>query len=90
VTLPKNEDPTTVSLEKAIALINDKREQERKRHIKTFKEEPKLEVLNGRYGPYLDFDGTNYRLPKNLHSKAADLTLQQCMDLIQSASTKKK
>ena len=90
VTLPKNEDPTTVSLEKAIALINDKREQERKRHIKTFKEEPKLEVLNGRYGPYLAFDGTNYRLPKNLHSKAADLTLQQCMDLIQSASTKKK
>ena len=50
-----------VTLDEAIQLITEKREQEQKRHIKTFEEDPKLEVLNGRYGPYIAYDGKNYR-----------------------------
>ncbi len=88
VSLPKTENPLTVTLETAVSLIKQKREQEEKRHIKTFEEEPKLEVMNGRYGPYLAYDGKNYRLPKNLHDKAAELSLAECMDIINSSKKK--
>ena len=85
VSLPKEEDPMTITLETAIRLIGEKREQEQKRHIKTFDEDPKLEVLNGRYGPYIVYDGKNYRMPKNLHEKAAELTYKECMDIVNNA-----
>ena len=65
-----------------------KRQQETQRHIKTFDDEPKLEVMNGRYGPYLAYDGKNYRLPKNMHDKAAELTLEECMDVINNSKKK--
>lgn len=90
VSLPKSEDPMTVTLDTAVSLINEKREQEQQRHIKAFAEEPKLEILNGRYGPYIAYDGKNYRLPKTVHDKAADLTLEECMDIIKAAPAKKK
>lgn len=82
VSLPKTEDPMTVSLETAIGLIEQKRSQEQERHIKIFEEDTKLEVLNGRYGPYIAYDGKNYRMPKNLHDKAAELTYEQCMEIV--------
>ena len=85
VSLPKEEDPMTITLETAIRLIGEKREQEQKRHIKTFDEDTKLEVLNGRYGPYIMYDGKNYRMPKNLHEKAAELTYKECMDIVNNA-----
>ena len=89
VSLPKTEDPMKVTLETAIELIEKKRNEEKQRHIKSFEEEPKMEVLNGRYGPYIAYDGKNYRMPKNLHEKAAELTLEQCMEIV-SATPKKK
>ena len=52
-------------------------------------EDPKLEVLNGRYGPYLTYDGKNYRLPKAMHEKAAELTYQECMKIIEAVPAKK-
>ena len=88
VSLPKNENPLTVTLDTAMQLIEKKRQQETQRHIKTFDEKPKLEVMNGRYGPYLAYDGKNYRLPKNLHDKAAELTLEECMDIINTSKKK--
>lgn len=90
VSLPKGEDPMTVTLDTAISLIEEKRKQEEQRHIKAFAEEPKLEILNGRYGPYIAYDGKNYRLPKPVHEKAAELTLEECMEIIKAAPTKKK
>ncbi len=90
VSLPKTEDPMTITLETAVNLIIDKRKQEQQRHIKAFTEEPKLEVLNGRYGPYLAYDGKNFRLPKNMHERAAELTLEECMNIIKAGPTKKK
>jgi DNA topoisomerase-1 len=90
VSLPKGEDPMATTLETAVALIEEKRKQEQQRHLKSFDEDPKLEILNGRYGPYIAYDSKNYRMPKNLHDKAAELTLQQCMDIVNGTTAKKK
>ena len=81
--LPKGTDPMAVTLEEAIGLINEKRKQEDQKHMKIFIEDAKLEVLNGRYGPYLAYDGKNYRLPKNLHAKATELKYAECMAIIE-------
>lgn len=83
VSLPKKSDPMATTLEEAIELINDKREQEKKKHLKAFDEDPDMEVLNGRYGPYIAYKGKNYRLPKALHEKAAQLTHEECMAIVE-------
>ena len=80
VTLPKTHDPLTVSYEDAIELIEAKRKAEAERIIKSFDEKPELQVLNGRFGPYIAFDGNNYKLPKNVIP--ADLTLEECIDIV--------
>ncbi|MBQ6062389.1 MAG: type I DNA topoisomerase [Prevotella sp.] len=85
VSLPKTEDPMKVTLETAISLINEKRQQDKERHLKTFEENPKMEILNGRYGPYIVYDDKNYRIPKTLHSKVKDLTYQECMDIVEKS-----
>ena len=85
ITLPKTEDPMTVTFDKAVSLILEKRLNQEQRTIKEFKEEG-IMVLNGRYGPYLHFDGKNYRMPKKLHATAADLTIDECKEIINSAS----
>ena len=87
--LPKDANPMTITLEEAIALIEEKREQENQKHLKIFLEDPKLEVLNGRYGPYLVYDGKNYRLPKAMHERAAQLTYEECMKVINAVPSKK-
>ena len=87
--LPKDADPLAITLDEAIALIEEKRQQDNEKHLKTFMEDPKLEVLNGRYGPYLTYDGKNYRLPKAMHEKAAELTYQECMKIIEAVPAKK-
>ena len=80
--LPKGADPMAITLGEAIELIEEKRKQETQKHIKIFLEDDKLEILNGRYGPYMVYDGKNYRLPKNLHEKAAQLSYEECMKII--------
>ena len=87
--LPKDADPMTITLEEAIALIEEKREQDNQKHLKIFLEDPKLEVLNGRYGPYLAYDGKNYRLPRAMHEKATQLTYEECMKVINAVPEKK-
>ena len=87
--LPKSIDPMSITLEEAIALIEEKRQQDNQKHLKIFLEDPKLEVLDGRYGPYLSYDGKNYRLPKNMHERAKELTYDECMKIIQSVPAKK-
>ena len=88
--LPKTEDPMTVTLDTAIKLIEEKRQQEAQRHIKQFDEDAKLEILNGRYGPYIAYDGKNYRIPKVQHDKAAQLSYEQCMEIVNATPVKKK
>ncbi len=80
--LPKDADPMTITLEEAVKLIDEKRQQETQKHLKKFFEDDKLEILNGRYGPYIAYDGKNYRMPKNLHAHAAELTYDECMNIV--------
>ena len=88
--IPKDEDPMTITLERAIELIEEKRKAEEERHLKKFNEDPELEVLNGRYGPYIAYKGKNYRIPRELHATAAELTYDQCIDIVNNPPTPKK
>lgn len=90
VSLPKDEDPLKVSLEKAVELILAKREAEAKRFIKSFEEDPKMEILNGPYGPYISYKKKNYRLPKDKKESAAGLTFDECMKIINAETEKPK
>ena len=90
VSLPKNEDPLSVELDKAIQLIEEKREQEANRHLQQFDEDSKLEVMNGRYGAYICYDGKNYRMPKAMQNKAGKLTFEECMQVVNNSVSKKK
>ncbi|MBF1403021.1 MAG: type I DNA topoisomerase [Prevotella histicola] len=90
VSLPKDENPMTVTLDAAINLIQKKRLQEAQRHLKTFEEDANVEVMNGRYGPYIAYNGKNYRMPKALHEKASELTYEQCMDIVNNAPEPKR
>ena len=85
VSIPKDIDPMAITLEQAIGLINEKRSNEQKRHIKTFEEDEKLELLNGRYGPYIAYDGKNYRIPKAKQENVEALTYDECMTIIKEA-----
>lgn len=80
VSLPKTLDPMKVTLEEAEQLILEKRAKEAERHIKKFDEEPELEILNGRYGPYIAYKGNNYKIPKDIVPQ--DLSLKSCLELV--------
>ena len=84
--LPKDADPLDFSFDEAVALINAKRQEEANRLIKTFAEEPELEVLNGRYGPYISYKKKNYKLPKDC--VPAELDLETCMGIIKEQDEK--
>ena len=86
VSLPKNLDPMTVTLEEAEELIQEKRAKEAFKHVKKFEEEPDLEILNGRYGPYIAYKGSNYRIPSGIDPH--DLSLKSCFDIIELQKTR--
>ena len=80
VSMPKGNDPMTITYEEAVELILAKRRAEAERIIKTFDEEPDLQVLNGRFGPYIAYQGSNYKLPKSV--VPTELTLDACREII--------
>ncbi|MDR0419678.1 MAG: type I DNA topoisomerase [Prevotellaceae bacterium] len=82
------DDPITITLDRAIELIEEKRKQEREKIIKIFKENEKLQVLNGRYGPYIAYDGANYKIPKDV--EPAKLTFEQSMEIVNSQKDEPK
>ena len=86
--LPKDADPMSITLEEAIELINEKRQQDTKKHLKMFPEDMKLEILDGRYGPYIVYDGKNYRIPKAMHAKATEMTYEECMKIVNTPAKK--
>ena len=87
ISIPKTLNPLSITSEEAIELIEDKRKKEQERFIKTFGEEPEqIEVLNGRYGPYIAFKGSNYRIPKG--TEPASLTLEDCRKIIDETGDK--
>mgnify|MGYP005957412105 FL=1 len=82
--LPKTIDPLEITLDEAIELIQNKKDAEAKKHIKKFEEEPELEILNGRYGPYITYKGSNYKIPKDIIPQ--DLSLDACREIIKLQS----
>lgn len=87
VSIPKDKNPISLTLDEAIELIQQKRAKDENRFIKKFEEEPELEILNGRYGPYIAYKGKNYRIPKTGYTPA-EMTLDDCMKLIKEADQK--
>ncbi len=87
VSIPKGEDPMATTIERAIELIEAKRKAEKERHIKTFAEDAKMELLKGRFGPYIAYDGKNYRIDKKLHERAlaGDLSYEECTDIVKNS-----
>ncbi|KOH45608.1 type I DNA topoisomerase [Sunxiuqinia dokdonensis] len=89
VSLEKNvDDPYTIELDRAIELIEAKREKDRKALIKTFDEEPELRILNGRWGPYISYKKKNYRIAKG--TEAEKLSLEDCMKIIEAGPKPKQ
>lgn len=81
VSIPKEMSAEAISLPEAIELIEAKRKAEANRIIKTFDEEPDLQVLNGRFGPYISWQKKNYKIPKTV-TDASSLTLDECRNII--------
>lgn len=69
-----------IQLDEAIELIEEKEKKDREKIIKTFEEEPELQVLNGRYGPYIAYKKSNYKIPKS--RKPEELSLEDCRKII--------
>lgn len=84
--LKKTDDPMEISPERAIELIEEKREQERNKFIKVFEAEG-IEICNGRFGPYIAYNGANYKIPKT--AVPAELTVEECKKLIEEQGEKK-
>ena len=87
VSLKKEDDPATIDKERAVELIKEKREKDKQKYIKTFEEEG-IQILNGRWGPYISHKKKNYKVPKDKDPKT--LTLEDCKKIISEAGTKKK
>ena len=85
ISIPKEVDPLSITLEQAVQIILQFRLDEARKHLKTFEEDAELEVMNGRYGPYLSYKKQNYKLPKNMHDRAESLTYEECMEVINNA-----
>ena len=68
-------------------MIDEKRKKDEQRFLKKFEEEPELEILNGRFGPYISFKGNNYRIPKTVTDPLA-LTLEDCHKIVATAAEK--
>ncbi len=80
--LPKGTDPMTVTIGEAVTLIDEKRHQDERKHLRVFTEDMDLEVLNGRYGPYLSYKGKNYRLPKAMHDRVREMSYEEAMAIV--------
>ena len=80
--LPKDMDPMTITIGDAVKLIDEKKHQEERKHLRVFTEDLDLEILNGRYGPYLCYKGKNYRLPKAMHERVRELSYDEAMAVI--------
>jgi DNA topoisomerase-1 len=86
--LAKGDDPFSIEAARAIEVVNAKREQDKNRVIRKFEENPGLQILNGRWGPYISLEKENFRIPKG--KKAEELGYEDCMEIIEKARKAKK
>ncbi|MDR2692436.1 MAG: type I DNA topoisomerase [Dysgonamonadaceae bacterium] len=86
ITIPKGYDPHHITLEEAEKLIAEKKEKDASRHIKSFPEDDKLRILNGRFGPYISYNRANYKIPKEV--EPAELTYEETVKIINEVLAK--
>jgi len=82
------DDPMTIDLDRAIVLIEEKREKDRQKFIKAFDEDPDMQILNGRWGPYIAYKKENFRLAKDIEDPKA-LSYEDCLKIIKDGPKKK-
>lgn len=82
VSLDKTDDPASIGEARCVELIEAKRQKDRERFIKTYDEDPEIQVLKGRWGPYISYKKKNYKIPKT--TEAADLNYEEAKKLIDS------
>ena len=87
ISIPKEEDPYAVSAERAVELIEAKRVSDANKLIKAFAENPDIQVLNGRFGPYIKAGKKNVKIPKG--KEPSELTYEECVTLAENAPEKK-
>ena len=80
VSVPKDMSPYSITLDEATQLIVEKRSSEAKKVLMTFDEEPELQVVNGRFGPYIVYKKQNYKIPKKYDS--SNLSLEDCRAIV--------
>jgi DNA topoisomerase I len=85
--LGKEDDPLSVSLERALEIITAKRKADVDKYIKAFDENPEVQILNGRFGPYIKVGKKNVKIPKG--KEPVSLTLQECLELAEKTPEKK-
>ena len=85
--LKKEDDPYTITLERAAEIVAEKKKADAEREIQVFEEE-NIKVLNGRYGPYVTDGKKNARVPKETDPKT--LTLEQCVEMLANAKVRPK
>ena len=82
VSIPKDLSPTSITLDEAIELILAKRAADSNKIVKTFPEDPDLQILNGRYGVYISFKKSNYKIPKTVTDPSA-LTYDEAKAIVE-------
>jgi DNA topoisomerase-1 len=87
--IPKTIAPAELSLDEAIELIDEKRNAESKKTVKEFDNDPEMHILNGRYGVYISYKKSNYKIPKTV-TEPAELTYEQCLEIVNSDEAKPK
>ncbi len=88
VSIPKSQDPMTITLETAENMLREKNETAAKKIIKTFAEESDLQILNGRYGPYIAYQNRNYKIPDDV--VPTDLSLDACFKVVEMQKEKRQ
>ena len=89
VSIPKGYAPAAITLEEAVQLIVAKRDAETKKVVKTFTEDADMQILNGRYGIYIAYKKSNYKIPKTV-KEPANLTFEECKEIVESQGTTSK
>jgi len=88
VSLGKEWDPLSITEDEAVELIKAKREADAQKHIKTFEENPEIQILNGRWGPYIKFNKNNFKIPKD--KEAEKLSYKETIEIIENQPDRKK
>ncbi|MBR5899680.1 MAG: type I DNA topoisomerase [Muribaculaceae bacterium] len=89
VSIPKEVSPTAITLDEAIELIKEKRDADTRKVVKTFDEDPDMQILNGRYGIYICYKKENYKIPRTV-KEPENLTLEQCLEIVNSQENRPK